>query len=127
LKSTPANPEELFSTLSAGKIFSKLDLSQAYLQVPVEDISKPYSTINTLQGLYVYNRLQFGISLAPVIFQKLMDTVLQGIPGVCCYIDDILVSNSDEDNHLQILEQIFTRLTAHGLRLKLEKYEFLLT
>ena len=55
-----------------------------------------------------------------------MDTVLQGIPGVCCYIDDILVSTSDEDSHLRILEQVFTRLTTHGFRLKLEKCEFLL-
>ena len=119
-------PEELFSTLSSGKIFSKLDLSQAYLQLPIEDNSKPYLTINTHQGLYAYNRLPFGISSAPAIFQKLMDTVLQGIPGVCCYIDDILVSTSDEDSHLHILEQVFTRLTTHGFRLKLEKCEFLL-
>jgi len=98
-------PEELLSTLSAGKIFSKLDLSQTYLQLPVEDISKPYLTINDHQGLYTYNRFPFGISSAPVIFQKLMDTVLQGIPGVCCYINDILVSTSDD---LQILEQVFT-------------------
>lgn len=52
-------PEELFSTLSGGKIFSKLDLSQAYLQLPVQEESKPYLTINTHQGLYVYNRLPF--------------------------------------------------------------------
>ena len=67
-----------------------------------------------------YNRLPFGISSAPAIFQKLMDTVLQGIPGVCCYIDDILVSTSDEDSHHRILEQVFTRLTTHGFRLKLK-------
>ena len=72
-------------------------MSQAYLQLPIEDTSKPYLTINTHQGLYAYNRLPFGISSAPAIFQKLMDTVLLGIPGVYCYIDDILVSTLDED------------------------------
>ena len=40
-------PEKLFSTLAGGKIFSKLDLSQAYLQLPVEEESKQYLTINT--------------------------------------------------------------------------------
>jgi len=119
-------PEELFSTLSAGKIFSKLDLSQAYLQLSIEDNSKPYLTINTHQGLYSYNHLPFSISSAPAIFQKLMDNVLQGIPGVCCHIDDMLVSTSDENTHFCILEQVFTRLTTHGFRLKLEKCEFLL-
>ena len=93
-------PEELFSTLAEGKIFSKLDLSQAHLQLPVEKESKNYLTINTHQGLYVYNRLLFGVASAPATFQKLMDTVLQGIAGVTCYIDDILVSSTDEENHL---------------------------
>ena len=119
-------PEELFSTLAGGKIFSKLDLSQAYLQLPVEKESKKYLTINTHQGLYVYNRLPFGVASAPAIFQKLMDTVLQGVPGVTCYIDDILVSSADEDSHLLTLKEVFSRLEKHGFRLKLEKCEFLL-
>ena len=77
-------PEELFSTLSGGRIFSKLDLSQAYLQVSVDEASKPYLTVNTHRALYVYNRLPFGVVSAPTIFQKIMDTVLQGIAGVTC-------------------------------------------
>ena len=120
-------PEELFSTLAGGKVFSKLDLSQAYLQVPVDEASKPYLTINTHQGLYVYNRLPFGVASAPALFQKIMDTTLQGISGVTCYIDDILVSSADEESHTQILEEVFSRLDKHGFRLKLEKCEFLLS
>ena len=56
-----------------------------------------------------------------------MDNVLQGILGVICYIDDILVSSADEDSHLCALEEVFNRLGNHGFRLKLEKCEFLLT
>ena len=56
-----------------------------------------------------------------------MDTVLQGIPGVACYIDDILVSSTDEESRLQILEEVFSRLEKHGFKLKLEKCEFLMT
>ena len=62
---------------------------------------------------------------APAIFQKLMDIVLQGIPGVACYIDDILVSIADEESHLSILEEVFNRLAKHSFRMKLEKCEFL--
>ena len=122
-------PEELFSTLSAVKIFCKLDLSQAYLQLPMEDNSKPYLTINTHLGLNVYNCLPFGISSTPAIFQKLMDTVLQGILECAAILMIfILVSISDEDSHLHILEQVFIPPTIlmHGFRLKLEKCEFLL-
>ena len=74
----------------------------------------------------MYNRFPFGVSSAPAVFQKLMDTFLQGVPGVTCYIDDILVSSADEDSHLQSLEEVFNHLEKHGFRLKLEKCEFLL-
>ena len=103
----------------------KLDLSQAYLKLPVDEESKQFLTIDTHQGLYVYNRLPFGVASASAIFQKLMDIVLQGVPGVTCYIDDILVSSADEDSHLQSLEEVFNCLEKHRFRLKLEKCEFL--
>ena len=61
----------------------------------------PYVTINTHQGLYQYTRLPFGIASAPAIFQRLMETILQGIPGVVCYIDDILVTGKNEEEHLE--------------------------
>lgn len=61
-------PEELLSNLAGGRIFLKLDLSQAYLQLPLDKASKPYLTINTHKGLHVYNYLPFGVSSAPAIF-----------------------------------------------------------
>ena len=70
-------PDWLFATQAKGKIFSKLDLFQAYLQLQLDDVSIPYVTINTHQGLYSFTRLPFGVVSAPAIFQKMMDTVLQ--------------------------------------------------
>ena len=40
-----------------------------------------YVTINTHKGLFRYNRLPFGISSAPAIFQWAMETLLKDIPG----------------------------------------------
>ena len=56
----------------------------------------------------------------------MMDTVLRGITGVVCYIDDILISSADEESHMCLLSEVFTRLGSHGFRLKLEKCQFLL-
>ena len=53
--------EDLFATLAGGKSFTKLDLAEAYQQIPLEDTSKQYVTINTHKGLYRYNRLPFGV------------------------------------------------------------------
>ena len=74
-------PEDLFATLAGGKHFTKLDLSQAYQQVLLDQGSRRYVTINTHKGLYRYNRLSFGVASAPALFQQIMERILQGIPG----------------------------------------------
>jgi len=49
--------EDLFATLSHGTSFSKLDMSQAYQQIMLDDDSKNYVVINTHRGLFCYNQL----------------------------------------------------------------------
>ena len=62
--------DELMTDLAGGKYFTKLDLSQAYLQLPLDHESSELLTINTHKGLFKYNRLPFGVSSAPAIFQR---------------------------------------------------------
>ena len=57
--------EELFARMNGCKIFSKLDLADAYLQIELDDASKQLLVINTPKGLYQYQRLPFGPSSAP--------------------------------------------------------------
>ena len=118
-------PGDLFASLAGGKKFSKLDLSQAYQQVPLDEESRKYVTINTHRGLYRYTRLPFGIASAPAVFHKTMDTILQGIPNVICYIDDILVTGVDDEAHLRTLSKVLERLQKHGVRLKKSKCGFM--
>ncbi len=113
--------EELVTALAGGKTYSKLDLSNAFLQLPLDEQSKEYLTINTHKGLFRYNRLPFGVSSAPAIFQRCMDTLLQGIPGVKCYI----VMGRTTEEHLQNLEAALRRLKEAGLYLNREKYKFM--
>lgn len=58
-------PEDLFATLAGGNNFSKLDLSQAYQQLPLDAESTKYVTVNTHRGLYSYTRLPFGVASDP--------------------------------------------------------------
>lgn len=119
------NPTDLFASLAGGQKFTKLDLSKAYQQLLLEEESKDFSTITTHQGLYRYARLPFGIASALAIFQRTMDTILQGIPNVICYIDDILITGPTEEAHLRNLAEVLRRLEEYGFRVRLDKCAFL--
>ena len=119
------NPQDLFASLTGGQKFTKLDLQQAYLQLPLEEESQKYVTVNTHRGLFQYTRLPFGITTAPSVFQKTMDTMLEGLKGVVCYVDDILVTGEDDNSHLENLQHVLERLQSAGLRLKRSKCSFL--
>ena len=60
--------EDLLSKLAGGKVFTKLDMSQAYQQLKLDETSRPYEVINTHKGLFRYTYLPYGISSAPGIF-----------------------------------------------------------
>ena len=119
--------EDLYAKLSGGQKFSKLDMRHAYLQVELEEESKEYVTINTSKGLFRYNRLPFGVSSAPAIFQRIMDQLLSNIPFVCASMDDILISGSDDDQHLDNLNKVLKRLAKAGVRLNRDKCVFMST
>ena len=108
--------DDLFAALSGGQVFSKLDFSHAYLQVQLSNSSQKYLVINTHKGLYAYKRLPFGVSSAPAIFQRIMDNLLQGIPGVCTYLDDILITGKTMKDHLDHLDAVLTHLRELGMK-----------
>ena len=103
---------------------SKLDRYPIpYQQLLLDDGSKKYVVINTHKGLFRYTRLPFGISSAPGIFQRVIESILQGVNGVVVY--DILISESTEEQHLGALDEVLSRLDRSGLRVKRRKCEFI--
>ena len=78
------------------------------------------------KGLFQYNRMPFGISTALAIFQKTMDSPLKGMKHVTAYIDNIVVTGANEEENTANLNKVLSHLEAAGLRLKWEKYWFLM-
>ena len=75
-----------------------MDLLHAYQQLQLDDQSKDYVVINTHEGLFRYARLPFGVASAPAIFQCNMESLLNGVPGVAVYQDDILISEKTKED-----------------------------
>ena len=117
-------PEELFQSLNGGSKFSKIDLADAYLQIELDEESKKLVVVNTHKGLYQYQRLPFGLSCAPALFQKIIDQTIADIPGVVCYLDDIIVTGKTDQEHTTNLQKALERLKAAGFHLKREKCKF---
>ena len=98
-----------------------------YQQIVLDDESSLLTTINMPRDLFNYKRLPFGIAAVPSIFQCTIENLLQGVPKVCVYIDDVLVTGTTEQEHLENLTEVLCQMSAAGMRLKREKCEFMLT
>ena len=118
--------DDLLTSLTGGVVFTKLDMSQAYQQLVLDESSKQYVVINTHKGRFRYNRLPFGVSSAPAIFQKVMENLLQGISNVAIYFDDVLIAGKSTSEHLSTLEKVLFKLEDAGLRLRKDKCKFMM-
>lgn len=116
--------EDIFATLAGGKKFSKLDLTQAYHHMKLDDDSQDLLVINTHKGLFKYKRLPYGIASAPALWQRAIEQVLQNIPSTQVIIDDIIVTGHNDEDHLQNLKLVLDRLQSYGLHVNLQKCEY---
>ena len=114
--------DELYTKLKGCKVFSSLDLRSGYYHIGLTESAKPKSAfVLSSLGKYQFNRVPFGLAQAPAYFQKLINDVLRGCTFAMGYLDDIIIYSRSEQEHLEHLEEIFIRLKAAGLKLKLEK------
>ena len=93
--------EECFNKVAEGKKFTKLDVCQAYNNIPIRKEDRILTTINTHLGQLLWNRLPYGIAPAAAIFQETTDQTLTEIPMWCCRVDDILISGRNSNVLLQ--------------------------
>ena len=114
--------DKLYAKLKGYKVFSSLDLRSGYYHIGLSDSAKPKSVF-VLSSLskYQFNRVLFVLAQAPAYFQKLISDILKGCNFAMGYLDDIIIYSRSEKEHLEHLEEIFSRLKSVGLKLKLEK------
>jgi transposase InsO family protein len=118
------NTSEQLATLAGGQKFSKIDLSQAYQQLELDEETRELLTINTHKGLYRPWRLQFGVHSATGIFQREMENILRGIPFTLVRIDDILVTGRNDWDHFVILITVLYSLEDAGFTVNRAKCVF---
>ena len=85
--------------LKNAQVMTKLDANSGFWQIPLDEESKLLTAFITPFGRYAFNRLPFGISSAPEIFQRTMSSILEGLEGVICHMDDVLIHGVDVFEH----------------------------
>ncbi len=93
------NMADLVAHLDSCTVFSKLDLRKGYLQVPVAATDIAKTAIITPFGLFEFVRMPFGLRNAGMTFQRLMDSLLGGLPFTFVYLDDILIASTSKALH----------------------------
>lgn len=86
------------------------------------DIQK--TAVTTPFGLFEFLVMPFGLRNAAQTFQRLMDSVLRGLPFTFCYLDDILVASANPEEHVIRLRAVLKRLHEHGIKINVSKCMF---
>ncbi|XP_055585140.1 uncharacterized protein K02A2.6-like [Uranotaenia lowii] len=116
--------DEIKTKLHGSKYFSKLDLSNAFYHLELSKESRELTTFLSEAGMYRFTRLMFGVNCAPEVFQREMTRILEEVPNVIVYIDDILVfAKSLQELHASIA-LVLQILRRNNLTLNSEKCEF---
>ncbi|KAL5516836.1 hypothetical protein EMCRGX_G002260 [Ephydatia muelleri] len=116
--------DEILAQLFGSRVFSKLDANSGFWQIPLALSSRLMTTFVTPFGRYHFNKLPFGISSAPELFQKRMSNILSGLKGTLCLIDDVLIFGKTQEEHDQRLAEALTRIQSAGVTLNKDKCVF---
>lgn len=118
--------EDKLDCLGGNSLFSSLDLASGYYQVPMAEESKHLTAFVTPDGLYEYNRMPFGLANAPSVFQRAINSMLNGVGQnlVLAYMDDLLVPSKTVEEGLEKLERVFILLRKSRLTLNPKKCVF---
>ncbi|XP_070184061.1 uncharacterized protein [Littorina saxatilis] len=112
---------DLFRQLTGSKIFSKIDLSKGYWQIPLREEDIPKTAFATPDGTYECLRMPFGMVNSGATLTRGMRKMLKGMKNVVYYWDDLLVHTETFAEHLETLRELFSRLTKANLTVRPSK------
>ena len=115
-----------FEPLANAKVFTKLDLRNAYHLVRIREGDEWKTAFNTHLGHFEYLVMPFGLTNAPAVFQALVNDILRDVINkyAVVFLDDILVYSPSMEEHIVHVRSILQRLLKNKLFVKAEKCDF---
>lgn len=117
---------EILDRLSGAKVYSKLDLRDAYHRIQIAEGDRWKTAFRTRYGHYEYLVMPFGLTNAPASFQAYINEALHGLLDHICvaYMDDILIYSESSEEHAKHVRLVLERLRKYKLYVKLSKCAF---
>jgi hypothetical protein len=118
--------DELLARVSKAKVFTKLDIRQAFHRIRMDPESEDYTSFRTRYGTYKCKVLPFGLCNGPATYQQYINNVLIDYLDDFCmaYLDDILIYSEDPREHEEHVQKVLRRLREAGLQVDIKKSEF---
>ncbi|GFY08216.1 hypothetical protein TNCV_1356271 [Trichonephila clavipes] len=115
--------DDTLDTLNGNTWFSTLDLKSGYWQVELHPDDKEKIAFTTVQGLWQFKVMPFGLCNAPATFECFMETVLGGLSYEAClvYLDDIIIVGRSFEEHLKNIRRVLQKLKEANLKLSPSK------
>ena len=110
--------------ISGCTVFSKVDLRKAFHSIIIDERDRHKTCVATPWGLFNFKRLVMGMRNSAQSFQRMVQDVIGSMDNVFCYLDDLLIYTKSVKHHMQVLEELFSKLEAAGLTLALSKCQF---
>ena len=107
-------------------MLSFLDAFSGYHQIPMHPSTVEKMAFITLQGLFCYNVMPFGLKNAGVTYQRLVTKMFRLLLGKTMevYIDEMLVKSKERSDHAEHLQEAFDLLRAYSMKLNPLKCAF---
>ncbi|UYV63155.1 hypothetical protein LAZ67_2003305 [Cordylochernes scorpioides] len=118
--------ETVLNNLSKARVFSTVDISNAYYQIPIAEESQPLLPFVTQQGQYNFKRLPFVFKSAPQIFERVITQLIHKhhLSFIAHYYDDFVIFSDSSEQHLTHLRLLFKFCLEENIQLNLKKCNF---
>ena len=87
----------------------------------IDEESQKLTTMATPFGRYCWARLPFGLKISAEVFQRKLSQALEGLTGVICVADDIVIHAPNVETHDVYLRELLQRCRNVGIRLNRDK------
>ena len=107
--------------MSGHRYFTKMDLCKGYWQVPLSDHCKVLTAFETPKGLFQFKTMPFGLVNSGATFCRMIRRILDGVPNVDSFVDDMWIFTENWEDHMTSLRQVLDRLRSDKLTAKPSK------